>query len=77
MRKLITKPLKNNGEPCWVRTSDLLIKSPQEIACFQRPFRSVRRLFANAFLRLSGHCRNELRRGRSIIPHTPRGVSLT
>jgi hypothetical protein len=21
------KPLKNNGEPCWVRTSDLLIKS--------------------------------------------------
>ena len=21
------KPLKNNGEPCWIRTSDLLIKS--------------------------------------------------
>ncbi len=23
----LDKPLKNNGEPCWVRTSDLLIKS--------------------------------------------------
>ena len=46
------------GEPCWVRTSDLLIKSPLEIVEKQRLFRQNRVLFANAILPDTEFCRN-------------------